>query len=173
MKYVHEFYRVTFLMDYFDRDASFSGITRAEEETYIAIQNILCDERNGWKQPTYSECTPTHTSYTIPILQTNIIIQTYKTSIEEQETLIDSLQKMGNTKEKELNAARVGLVDLLNQLDTAHARLTQYTIQSYLEKVRYNTLHNISYHYKVNGNKDVLVEKTKALMNFLVSNTPP
>jgi hypothetical protein len=80
---------------------------------------------------------------------------------------------MGNTKEKELNAARVALVDLLNKLDTANARLTQYTIQSYLEKVRYNTLHNISYHYKVNGNKDVLVEKTKALMKFLVSNTPP
>ena len=153
-------------MDYFDRDASFTGVTPLEKETYIVIQNILCDERSGWKNNTYRD-TDIITSYTVPIVKLKQKIKGLETKAKNQETLIDCLQK----KEKELDEARLSLVNLLDQIDEGKELLEKYAVNSYLEEFRLKKLHTISYDYKMNHSKEILVDRVKTLMAFLVSNT--
>jgi hypothetical protein len=152
-------------MDYFDRDASFTGVTPLQKETYIVIQNILCDERSGWKNNTYRD-TDIITSYTAPIVKLKNKIKELETRAKNQEILIDSLQK----KEKELDDARLNLVNRLDQIDEAKELLEKYSVNSYLEEFRLKKLHTISYDYKMNHNKQLLVKSVETLMGFLLSN---
>lgn len=153
-------------MNYFDPDASFSNSTPSEEMTYIAIQNILNDEKHGWVQETYRDHDIQRTSYDIPIHRLKNNVNHLQEKADQQALLIENMQKKGT----DVSDARVTMVNLLDTVDSNIQLLEDYILNDSLEKLRLNKLHNISYIYKINKDKDILAEKTKSLMDYIVSN---
>jgi hypothetical protein len=155
-------------MDYFDRDASLSMLTPAEEMTYIAIQNILCDERAGWVSSTYRAHGIQETIYDTILVKLKDRIPILEKEVRVQEQLIESLQKKGT--DAALTNARSNFVELLDELDRCKKSLESYTLAWFIETHRLNILHNISYAYKISKDKDSLVASTTKLMEFVASN---
>ena len=161
-----------YTMNYFDLDVSFSDMTPEEEMTYCSIQNIINDEKNGWTNETYREHDIQKTSYDIPIVKLTDAINALQEKATAQEKYIEGLKMRNPTanSEKDLQDARITMVEQLDLLDLHNKTLEDYILNACLEKLRLNHMHAISYRYKITGDKDMLVTKTKALMNYIVAN---
>ena len=159
-------------MNYFDNDASFSDMTPEEEMTYCSIQNIINDEKNGWTNETYREHDIQKTSYDVSIVKLTDTINSLQEKATAQEKYIESLKmrKPTPTAEKDLQDARITMVEQLDLLDLYNKTLEDYILNACLEKIRLNHMHAISYRYKITGDKDMLVLKTMELMKYIVAN---